>query len=360
MHTSQWQDKTSWNAFVVEHSTPASFLQSWEWGEFQKAIGNDVLRIGMYPGEFHAQSEQDPFAITTIHNISLPLSKSSYRYIPRGPIINRDKNQYTGETARMILRAISKYNKNSPIFLRINPSWKKTDDVLSLDNYGFTEPEILSRKREPETTLITDISEQDDVLLSRMHQKTRYNIRLATRKNVTTECLSGDRSHIALWNLLQETASREKIRTHDKEYYRILCDIADNPKGSHNNIDHTRLYAMILVARFEGESLAIGLWLGFGNTLTYLYGGSSNKHRNVMAPYKLHWDAMRWGRNHGYTLYDWWGIDGKKSVFNLSGVSRFKQGFGGEVVEFADTKDFVFRPNMLAFLKRLKKLKEIF
>ncbi len=360
MHTSEWQDKTSWNQFITEHSSPASFLQSWEWGEFQKSIGNDVLRVGMYTGEFHEQSEQDPFGIASMHKITTPLPSIHYWYVPRGPIMKRTGAEMELNAVRLIQRTIKKIGKRVPLFLRINPSWTKSEDTVLWDGLEFCRPRILRRKREPETTLITDITLIDEALLGNMRQKTRYNIRLAQRKGVKTERVSGKRGVDILWQLLQQTSLREKINLHTKQYYIDLCDAIKNIDYPDKTASRQRPNSLILIAKFENSILAAGLWIGFGDTLTYLYGGSSDTQRNLMAPYKLHWDAMRWGRNHGYAKYDWWGIDGKRSVFNLSGVSRFKQGFGGDKLEFADTYDFVFRERALKYLETLKKIREIF
>ena len=52
-----------------------NFLQSWEWGNFQKALGRDVLRF----------SWDEKIFVQAI-KINLPFGKL-YWYVPRGPVV---------------------------------------------------------------------------------------------------------------------------------------------------------------------------------------------------------------------------------------------------------------------------------
>ncbi len=40
-------DKTKWNEFMASQRH-SQFLQSWEWGEFQKAFGRRLWRVGIF------------------------------------------------------------------------------------------------------------------------------------------------------------------------------------------------------------------------------------------------------------------------------------------------------------------------
>lgn len=78
-----------------------------------------------------------------------------------------------------------------------------------------------------------------------------------------------------------------------------------------------------------------------------------------MAPYALHWNAMQWGRENGYTNYDWWGVDTPGSVFNLK-CFPIQARFWGRIVNYSKVGDIIYRNNTLKYLKVLKKLKNIF
>jgi lipid II:glycine glycyltransferase (peptidoglycan interpeptide bridge formation enzyme) len=108
------------------------------------------------------------------------------------------------------------------------------------------------------------------------------------------------------------------------------------------------------MADFEGEDLA-GLMVFFqGKRAWYFYGASSGKRRDLMPAYAVQWEAMRWAREKGCTLYDLWGVpdedeDKLESQFEsrtdgLWGVYRFKRGFGGKLVRSAGPWDRVYNP----------------
>src|SRR3989344_5569204 len=74
------QDKIFWNKFIKEHYPPVgAFMQTWEWGLFQQALGRKIER--------HLITDnREPVAAFTLVHHPLPLGLS-YGYIPRGPVI---------------------------------------------------------------------------------------------------------------------------------------------------------------------------------------------------------------------------------------------------------------------------------
>ena len=86
----------------------------------------------------------------------------------------------------------------------------------------------------------------------------------------------------------------------------------------------------------------------------YMYGASSDEHRNLMPTYLLQWEAMLWAREQGCRSYDLWGVPDEdeetlEAEFTqrsdgLWGVYRFKRGFGGRLVRTAGAWDLVYAP----------------
>ncbi|MDO8599272.1 MAG: peptidoglycan bridge formation glycyltransferase FemA/FemB family protein, partial [bacterium] len=225
-------------------------------------------------------------------------------------------------------------------------------------NYPLSTPLVLRRALEPEWTWRTSLDGTDDALLARMHEKHRYNVRLAERRGVGVRrqpaptMASGASATFGddAWRLLQETARRQGISTHPRRYYETML----------RELPQTTLY----IAEREDEALAAAIVAYHGDTATYLHGGSSHAHRQHMAPHLLHWSAMRAARDAGMRWYDWGGVqpqipDSRFQIPNStwSGITRFKQGFGGEAVRHPPTRDLVFRPGwyrMLSWLARIR------
>ncbi len=79
-----------------------------------------------------------------------------------------------------------------------------------------------------------------------------------------------------------------------------------------------------------------------------------------MAPYALHWEAIKTARREGRNFYDFWGVNpaSKSNYYYKSsweGISRFKLGWGGELVSLLGTWDVPRHPVLyrLVFLKGL-------
>jgi lipid II:glycine glycyltransferase (peptidoglycan interpeptide bridge formation enzyme) len=181
---------------------------------------------------------------------------------------------------------------------------------------------------QPEYSLWVDLRPDEDAVLARMKSKTRYNIRLSARKGVTAETYrphdaGASAAFDAFWDLFTETNRRARLLQHARSYYEKVFTEMEQPGGA----------AFISLASYQGKPLAAGLFVAFGGRVDYLYGGSSREHKNVMAPYAMHWEAMRWGISRGYAVYDLWGVPRELTPDSHAyGIYRFKEGFGGRRV----------------------------
>jgi len=184
-----------------------------------------------------------------------------------------------------------------------------------------------------------DLKKSKEELLSDMHQKTRYNIRLAKKKGV--EIIEGGADDFDdFWNLINKTADRDRFRIHTKEYYKKMLSVD---------------FVKIFFAKFAGKIIATGIFSFYGDTVTYMHGASDNEHRNVMAPYLLQWELITRAKEKGFKYYDFYGIDDKK----WPGVTRFKKGFGGFEKRYPGTFDMVFSQiwyNVYNILRKIKRL----
>jgi len=321
--------KQQLNDFVGSQKM-SQFLQSWQWGEFQAKVSGRVWRIGVLDGDKLVASAK-------IITKSLPIGKK-YFYCARGPIIGPRVGRE--EATGLLFQRIKELAEEAGVmFLRFDPV-NKTKDL----NYKINGGEKLIRTHDvqPATTLILDLTKTEKELLSAMHQKTRYNINLAEKKGV--KIVLGDKARFEeFWNLLDQTSDRDKFRPHGRDYYKAMIELSDNP-------------VKLFFAQYRGRPIATALISFFGDTATYLHGGSANEDRNAMAPYLLQWHGIKSAKANGQKYYDFHGIDEVK----WPGVTRFKKGFGGEEVNYPGTFDLVYDPGWYSIYKMVRKVRRTF
>lgn len=333
------------NIFVAEHAE-GQFLQSWEWGEFQKSLDRTIWRLGVYKeisknGEVHT----DLVAVATIIEHTLGIGKS-YLYCPYGPLYaqNTDFRQKEEITRYLLteLRSITIHTRNQEeIFARLEPRFAGAEVGNFFINEGFKKAHAM----QPQDTWVVNLDETDEWLLQQMHSKTRYNIRLAERKGVSVREATEKKDLDIFWHLLQITTARDNFHSHERRYYEALW------KHFHNAGigDQMHMTIKVLIAEHEGRPIAATMLGFFGGRVTYMHGASNHEFRSVMAPHLLQWHGMRLGKQHGYGLYDFNGI--KPTVRKVSkggkeeqweGVTRFKKGFGGYEVNYVGAWDWVY------------------
>lgn len=283
--------------------TGHSFLQSNEWAEFQKSLGREVLEY-----------ENEGISAKIIRH-DLPFRKN-YLYIPHEPVM--DFNQMTGGLKNPVANFVKwlreEAKKRKSIFVKAEPLVDSVAQALVEHKFRKSKKEI-----QPSKTVVIDLTKSEEELLSVMHHKTRYNIRVAGKRNVVVA--EGEDVEQFL-KLLKKTAKRDKFFPHPDDYYRKLINFPDL---------ETKLY----FAKHSGKVVAAALVLMFGDTAYYLHGASDYEHRSLMAPYALHWHIIKELKVQGLRLYDLWGINAKK----WPGVTRFKLGWGGHTVEYPGSFD---------------------
>ncbi len=332
--------KKTWNQ-IAKHP-----LQSWSWGEARKEMGIEVLRIAEF-----SKGELENVYQLTFHKI--PYTHFKIGYLPRSTW-----------PSKKVLEFIADYSKkNGVIFVKIEPYVQRKNFQFSIFNFQSNSNFQLLKSKHPlfpQWTQIIDLTKTEEKLLKNMHRKTRYNIRLAQKKGVIVKEMPNEEGFKIFSKLYFETCKRQKYFGHSLRYHRIVWN---NLK---NNIAH------ILVAFYQQTPLAAYELFFFKDTFYYPYGGTSLKYRNLMASNLLMWEAIRLGKKLGAKKFDMWGSlpPDYKQTHPWAGFTRFKQGYGGELVEMIGSFDLVVNPFLykiynLSYLLRqiylkIRRRKEIF
>jgi len=142
-------------------------------------------------------------------------------------------------------------------------------------------------------TFWLDLTLNEEDLLKNMHQKGRYNIKVAQKHNV--KVYESDNLDLFL-TLNNQTQKRQGFYAHDEKYFRIMW------KHLKDKIAH------LFIAEYEGSILAAWIIFKYEDKIYYPYGASSDKHRNVMATSLLLCETALWGKRQGCKIYDLWGV----------------------------------------------------
>jgi peptidoglycan pentaglycine glycine transferase (the first glycine) len=329
-------NERDWNSFVAA-SPRSHVLQSSQWGRLKERFGWRVARVAIEDnGQWRAGAQV----------LFRPLGPQTIAYVPKGPVADLADTEAT----QALLEALHRLcRQRRAILLKIEPDLAE-DPALAqrLTRLGFRpSPQTI----QPQCTILLDLTPTPEEILAHMKPKTRYNIRLAGRKGVTvrqgtTEDLPG------FYSLMQITGQRDGFGIHSERYYETAHRLFV-PQG----------LAKLFLATLEDQVLAGIMAFAFGQRAWYMYGASSDEHRNLMPNYLLQWEAIKWARERGCLTYDMWGIpDEEEAVLEkeflkrsdgLWGVYRFKRGFGGQVVHYLGAYDYVYSPLLYRLYNKL-------
>lgn len=290
------------------------FLQTPEWLAFQRSLGRATWRLS------------DGFLTANIIRHDVRMGQN-FLSIPYGPELNFDQQDHglRNQVWKFVRDVRALARTEGSMFIRLEPMHDMVVELLVRNGLKLKRSKT---SLQPHRTLVMDLSRSDDELLNSLHHKHRYNINLAQRKGVT---IGASDDVDTFWKLLQQTAEHDDFRTHGQMYYRKLMNFFSGTGAL-----KTKLY----LAYHGGQPIAGAIILEHRGTAYYLHGASSREHRALMSPHLLHWSLIQQYKKSGFSWYDFWGIDAD----TYPGVTRFKLGFGGQVIEYPGAFDLVLKP----------------
>ena len=311
----------------LQRNSKSHFLQSPEWAEVKDKWKHEMIMV--------RNEENEITGTMSILLRKMPLVNRYMMYAPRGFVCNSNDRQ-TLEKLTIEAKKIAKQYK--AFIFRLDPDipnngeefrnlmkslgYQLKKNIKSIDD--VIQPKYVFRLN------VKDKTEEE--LLQSFQEKTRYNIRLAIKKGVVVR--EGKREDLPIfYEIMKQTGKRDNFFIRNVSYFQKIYDIM-YPS-----------YAKILIAEYENTPIAVAMPICYGNKVWYLYGGSSNQHRNLMPNYLLQWEMIKWALKRHCDIYDFRGVSGYKDEHCPQyGIYRFKKGFNGEFLEFVDELYIVFSP----------------
>jgi len=320
----------AWDSFVAA-SPQGHLLQTSRWGELKARFGWEVERVALTDGEGIVTGAQVLYR-------SLPLGLT-LAYVPMGPLVDWNDEK----AVRSLLTALRQAAQRRGAFcLKLEPNvFDDPSLARQLERYNLR---ISPHTIQPRSTLVVDLSPSLEEILARMKPKTRYNIRLAKRKEVVVR-VGVEADLPRFYQMMQLTGERNSFPIYSRGYYETIYRLFV-PAG----------LARLFLASYQDELLAGLMVFALGHRAWYIYGASSNHHRDRMPNYLLQWETIRWAKEMGCLTYDLWGIPDEdqdllerefpKRSNGLWGVYRFKRGFGARLTRHQGAYDDVYlRPH---------------
>jgi peptidoglycan pentaglycine glycine transferase (the first glycine) len=329
------EEANLWND-LVQKSPDSCFMQSWAWANFKELERYQTFRYGLF-----LKTEESNFTLVggCIFYFYPHSSSANLLTAPGGPILPKESPEMGMQM--LIEKAEEIAQKVGAIALRIEPLWTHPPDYLK--EFVRAPADIL-----PSETLLIDLQLSEAEMLAAMKPKGRYNLRLSWRYKIETEFTTNPQAIPIFYNLFWETVKRQQFFGEPYSFFINLCQtlFAAN-------------MAEIGLAKWQGKVLAAIIVIYWGkdcpsSRATYLYGGRSFTHPQVMAPYALHWAAMQRAKTRGCSVYDFYGFANNLD-HEYTKFSRFKSQFGGTVMATIGARDYFFYDRLADTLINLLK-----
>ena len=315
----KWQD-------ITAKFPEANFLQSPAYGKMNELLGEKVITE-----EFGGKSGAQGRALMIVRDAK----RGRYLEIPCGPLIDwSDK----GIIKEVFARITEVAKQEKCVFVRIRPQLLASRENLQiLADQGLKKsPMHLAA----EHTVMIDLTRTEEELLAAMRRQTRYEVRRAGKLGIEVTKDNSEGIFEEFHEVQLETARRQgfvppslKVLQAEREAFG----------------DNIQIYT---AKTTDGEPVAYGLIIRDGREGDYYEAASTPLNRKLPGAYALLWQAMRDLKADGYERFNLWGIaPAGQPGHRYAGVTTFKTGFGGEVVEYVPAHDLVI--SQIGYLKNL-------
>ena len=324
-------DSGSWDQFL-KNKKGNNFLQSWFWGNFQQELGKKVWRLRV--------GENETLAQVQIIEETLPF-RFRYLYLPFGPIFKNDLSlQEKQEVEKRLLKKLRQLGRRrKAVFLRIEP-WEPF-------HFTLLSSQAPSKRVQPQQTLILDLRPPLEKILKKFSVRSRYNIRLAQRKELKLirchQISSQNQKYFSEFKrLIQSTSQRKHFHSYPSPYYqKLLTKSLSEGWGE------------LFLAQYQGKIIGAYFVVFFHQQAVCLHGAVDYHYRSIKVSHFLQWEQIKAAKQKECVAYDFWGIDKKL----WPGVTFFKKSFGGKTIQYPPSLEISFKTLWYSAYRIYQKLK---
>ena len=315
-------NKQEWESFLLD-CQEKTFLQSWNWGEFQISMHKKIWRFGIF---------ENGQLISVALTIKMAARRGSFLLVPHGPIVKLKVESTKLKVLEILLQKLTELVKEEGAdFVRISPIWERTPE----NEQYFKDLHFRLRPlhTHPESSWKLDIEKPEEYVMDHMRKTTRYLVNKVQKDKDIEIIKSYDIQDIEIFNKMHlEVVKTQKFVPFSLEYFQkeFRAFLPDNQIA-------------IFFAKYKGQIIAASyeiFWSGMG---FYHHAALLPEYKKLPVSYLLQWESIKEAKKRGCKIYDFWGqIDPfKYPKHPYAGPTLFKMGFGGYTQEYVKTQDFI-------------------
>lgn len=310
-------DKNLWNDFL-ERNNYLSFLQNFEYGEIEKKLDREVIRLGLF--------EKELIAICQLIGYQ---GRRKGLVIHHGPVVVNKNDELLITVLKKILEFLKENNYHKKYyFLRINPINEDNHDLrIKLYKIGFISAPTYAVT---ENFWIKELK-SDEEMISEMEKTTKKLVTDSLKKPfLEIEKTTNKEMFEVFWQLYQDLASRKKFIPYPKNFIEKELEIFLKEDK-----------VLLFFGKVEGKYYSSAIII-FSNKIAFYHHAASYPLKEPLN-YKLQWEILKEAKNRGCKIYNMWGIAQKENKNHpWYGLSQFKKSFGGKLIKLLPTIDFPF------------------
>jgi lipid II:glycine glycyltransferase (peptidoglycan interpeptide bridge formation enzyme) len=258
---------------------------------------------------------------------------ASIAYIERGPLWHPGDDN----AKAAVIDAVYRFASSRHIaYLAIALPYFGSEVIPTLEALQFRpKPNAFPPSNVGRATLLIDLTQSLDNLMAGMSVTKRQNIRRAVRKGVSVRLGDGDDAEL-MRDLMWSTCRRRGTEPAppQRDYFHHLWR-ALGTAGRMN----------FFIAEVDGQPVAAATAFLSGDRMELWRVGWSGAHEDFNPNDLLHWEMMKWAKEHGCRFFDFLHIDpeharailrGERIKDSYSGVTDFKTAFGGQILLLPD------------------------
>lgn len=305
----------------------ADFLQSSLWGDVKDQWTQEIYLKENDQGQIIGS-----FAILIK---KLPILPITILYCPRGPLIDWFNEEIALDFKKTIKQVMRKHHA---IFFKMEPYVLKDDlkTIKRIVSFGFEMSKEDIQCKDNYILYIEGCTKKE--IYNSFKKRWRYNIRYAIKKGVTCDFYGVEKID-DFYELLKIAGERNHFPIRSKSYFINML----NALG--------QKHCKLCICYLQDEPLSAAMMTCFGGRVSYVYGASSNQHRNLMPNYLMQWKMISYALDHNQKIYDFLGIPNFNNPSSPNyGTYHFKSGFNGEIIQYVAGFDYsVFMPSSILY-----------